>query len=182
MKAQVMTGLFFAGAAFALFKYKNSPNRNDENETMNNSEKNHGFGFSASNLDWSQIKYFSESEFHGEAQYLDAAVVYELDKLRAKIGRIMVSPATGAVARERIGSQHDRSNGRLSVAVDIMPLDVDLETAYYAARDLVKIGGVGAYPEWMPHAGIHIDLRHRKSGGALAQWSDGDQSIFEAFA
>lgn len=67
MKAQLFSGLVLVGLSFALFKYKNSPDRNEENETMNTSDKHHGFKFPASNIDWSKIKFFSENEFQGES-------------------------------------------------------------------------------------------------------------------
>lgn len=162
-----LAGVFLFGkSAFA-----NSADKNTESEAVPTSNINNGSGIPASHLDWSQVQYFKPDEFHGQLDHLDSNVVLELDALRGMVGRIMVSPAPGAVARFQPGSQHDMTNGRLSLAIDIMPLDVSLADFYKAAQTRVRIGGVGLYPDWLPHPGAHIDLRDRKPDGSQATWS-----------
>jgi len=102
---------------------------------------------------------------------LDARIIFVLDALRERIGRLMISPAKGAITRIAPGSQHDISNGRLSVAIDVMPLDVSLSEFYEVARSMPEIGAIGLYPDWLPYPGAHIDLRKRKANGTLATWS-----------
>ena len=51
-------------------------------------------------MDWSVVKYFNESEFHGDANNLDVNVILGLDYLRGKLKEpIHVSNVKGAVAR-----------------------------------------------------------------------------------
>ncbi len=145
----------------------------------------------ASKIDFSHIEGFSASEFHNQLHLLDVRVIHMLVRLRGKIGRIRISPAPGAVARAS-GSKTtmhyaEPESGILSEAIDIMPIDVDLETAYQAAMQDPAIGAVGVYPDWLPLPGLHVDLRPR-IGSRIAQWSglkvDGKQvyrSVQEAF-
>ena len=159
------------------------------------SKKNNGAGVSAQYVNWALVPNFSESEFQNQLHLLDRNVLYALQKLRNKIGRILISPAPGAIARtdeSGKGSMHyagmDNGKKRLSQAIDIMPLDVDLKTAYRAAKYIPEIGAVGVYPDWQPYPGLHIDLRTRKAGFEIAKWSglmvEGQQvyrSVNEAF-
>jgi hypothetical protein len=137
--------------------------------------KHNGTGKKATTLDWSKIKNFSPAEFGASLDLLDSGVVLALQKLRDKIGAIMISPAAGAIVRtDNENTMHyadDGGKGRLSVAIDIMPLDTDLKTAYRAAKQINEIGAVGVYPHWLPFPGLHIDLRKRKPGHLLAEWS-----------
>lgn len=152
---------------------------NDEAEIMPGTSAHNGRDQRASALYWGQIKYFSKDEFNDELENLDAQIILTLEKLREKVGRIMISPAEGAITRKKPGSMHDISNGRLSLAIDVMPIDVSLKKFYDAARQLPEIGGIGLYPDWRPYPGAHIDLRKRKNNGLLATWAgvnvDGEQ-------
>lgn len=160
-----------AVALYALLRSKAAIADNLESEAVAVSKVSNGSGVPATSLDWSQIKYFSPDEFQGELANLDSNVVLELDALRSIVGRIIVSPAPGAVARFDLSSQHDKTNGRLSVAIDVMPRDVSLSTFYEVVKERFRIGGVGLYPDWVPYPGAHIDLRARKSSGGQATWS-----------
>lgn len=156
-------GIFFLRSKTAI--------ANQELDTVDT--KHNGLNYPASNIDFNKINGFTVDEFQGQLHLLDAQVIYTLATLRSLIGRIRISPAPGAVARTQ-GSEstmHFAGNGRLSLAVDIMPLDVDLKTAYQAAKSISQIGAVGVYPDWNPQAGLHIDLRKRKAAFKIAEWS-----------
>ena len=185
-----ITLLTCAAIAAAFVFYKIKPVHNYELDSM--SRKHNGLNIPASRLDFNNIDGFEAVEFQDQLHLLDAQVIYVLVKLRKLIGRIRISPAEGAIARTdgKQSTMHfaDLELGRLSEAVDIMPLDVDLETAYKAALTIPEIGAVGAYPDWKPLPGLHIDLRKRKQGNRLSSWSrkivDGeiiDSGINEAF-
>lgn len=150
------------------------PKNNTELENV--SHQTHALGFSAQYVDWDLVPNFSPDEFGGALQHLDAGVVYALQKLRDKIGRIMISPADGAVFRFRTGSMHDASGGKLSKAIDIMPMEASLNQLYFAIQNIPEFGGVGLYPNWSPRAGAHVDIRVRKDSGALYQWAQVDDS------
>lgn len=161
--AGVIASLFYSGKAQA---------KNTESEPVSKSKLHNGKDISAASIDWSRVSNFTPPEFYGQLTRLDAGVVFALQKLRDKIGRIIISPiGAQAIARERPGSWHDVTGGKLSKAIDIMPIDATLETLYEAAKTIPEIGGIGLYPDWDPYPGAHIDLRERKPGGGLATWS-----------
>lgn len=145
---------------------------NRELDTM--TVQHNGSSQSALYVDWERVPDFHPDEFQGQLHLLDKEVVYVLQALRDIIGRIKISPVLGAIARTdkaAIHSMHYAGDGRLSRAVDIMPMDVTLKQAYEAAKMINKIGGIGVYPDWKPRAGLHIDLRKRKVNYQVAQWS-----------
>jgi len=164
-----LTPILFA----SVLLFPKSAKANKELDSV--STKNNGLGYSAANIDFDKIYGFSESEFQGQLHLLDANVIFVLQKLRSKIGRIQVSPAYGAIARTD-GSKTtmhyaNLKDNVLSLAIDIMPIDADLKTAYKAAKEIKEIGAVGVYPDWKPRAGLHIDLRDRKANSSIAEWS-----------
>lgn len=164
--------LGFALFGTGIYFYLKQPTINNE-ELDTVTAFNSGLGYQASKIDFKTVEGFSETEFQGQLHLLDAQVVFMLVKLRAKIGRIKISPAHGAIARTT-GSKTtmhyaDLSIDKLSLAIDIMPLDVDLKTAYEAAKTIREIGGIGLYPDWQPMAGLHLDLRKKTNG--LALWA-----------
>ncbi len=126
-----------------------------------------------------KIQLFKPEEFMGSRieglprssmlPWLDERVIWAITRLRLLTGQRMTpSPAPGAIARTwKTKSQH-YSIGRISTAVDLFILEGTLQTVYEAALKLPEIGGFGAYPEWKPHHGVHIDIRPRK--GRLHTW------------
>ena len=161
--ALIIGGVFFISKKSAA---------NQESEPMTSRKKTDAVP--ASEIDFSQIDGFTESEFQNQLHLLDSRVVYMVAALRKKIGRLRISPAPGAIARTS-GSKTtmhyaEPAAGVLSQAIDVMPLDVDLKTAYAAAMQLKAIGGVGVYPDWLPLPGLHLDLRPRKNNH-IAQWA-----------
>ncbi len=54
--------------------------------------------------------------------------------------------------------------------MDIMAPGTTLREIYYAAIGIKEIGGIGLYPDWEPHPGVHLDTRRRKSSGAVYSW------------
>jgi len=132
---------------------------------------------SASNLDWSRIRYFQKDEFpEEEIEFLNKYVIEELDKLRdVLVTPIKISPAKGAVVRfpQTEGGQptswHDSCEARkLGQAIDIFIPDthklfcVDLLIKVFGNT---RFRGVGFYfdtsYEGQPTIMLHLDLRHR---------------------
>jgi len=135
-------------------------------------------------LQWERIRCFKPEEFvgsqfrtgerHSMLPFLNADVIWAIARLRRLCGQPMTpSPARGAIARTwSEHSQHYISEERpLSTAIDLMVLEGSLETVYNYAKDMGEIGGFGAYPQWKPHHGIHIDIR---------PWVNGHQATWMA--
>ena len=123
-------------------------------------------------LNWNTIEFFSPDEFGEALPDVNPSIIIAADELRRRIGcPLAISPAAGAIARydEASASSRHYAVGRLSDALDLMPDGCSLETVLNAAQGIPAIGGFGAYPDWSPRPGVHIDGRARV-GGRLATW------------
>jgi len=114
--------------------------------------------------------WFEPDEFGDWWPMMSPDLLRKLDEFRERLGvPVMISPAAGSLGRN-LGmfdlSQHNVDLWGEVRAVDIMPVGVDLETAYDAAR-AVGFTGVGLYPDWSPYPGLHLDVRP----GPVALWS-----------
>lgn len=130
-----------------------------------------------SGINWAEVNHFTPDEFHGQTDLIEPRLVVAIDQLREILGgRLRISPAPGAIARDYGSdrSQHwvgDLDNPvRLSTGIDLFPLDNSLGEVYAAAKQVPMIGGVGLYPDWSPSPGVHVDIRPRKLDGTLAEW------------
>jgi hypothetical protein len=123
------------------------------------------------------LKHFTASEFGIWWPSMSTELVHKLDVLRDAIGiPIIISPAFGALGRvmgEDEGSQHNVTKWGEVRAADIMfPTagKADLERIYMAALN-AGFTGIGAYPDWKPHVGLHVDVRVDRIPGHPATWS-----------
>ena len=116
-----------------------------------------------------QLRYFQPAEFGEWWPYMAPDLLTKLDEFRARLGvPVMISPAQGALGRHAGASlsQHNVDMWGEVRAADVMPLGVSLARAYEVAR-AVGFSGIGLYPDWRPHPGLHLDVRP----GPLALWS-----------
>lgn len=139
---------------------------------------------------WEQIKFFVPKEFMGSRiegdprtsmlPWLDERVLWALARLRRQCGlRMTPSWASGAIARTWKPESQHYTIGRISTAVDLFVLEGTLKDVYEAAELLPEIGGFGAYPQWKPYHGVHIDIRPRN--GRLHTWmakKEHDEQIY----
>lgn len=139
----------------------------------------------ASDLDFSQIRYFSAREFpnirtdvgtFSVLNFLEAGVIRALDRFRDRLGHPVVpSPVAGAWIREGGSrtSQHyvgpiklyengEPQSQRLGVAADVFPL-CDIRYAFLTALSMPEFGGVGIYLDTHRNGRaapmMHLDLR-----------------------
>lgn len=134
-----------------------------------------------------ELRYFTPGEFREWWPMMSTELLNKLDEFRHRLGvPVTISPAQGALGR-KLGtslSQHNVDLWGEVRAVDVMFSGVSLERAYEVAK-AVGFTGIGAYPDWQPSPGLHLDVRQ----APLALWSgikeNGSQvykSITEAFA
>lgn len=117
---------------------------------------------------------------------MDAKLLLGLDELRERSGYyIMISPASGALGREgdEEKSWHvPRGLTGTIHAADIMPYKMvdgvktglskpELKRFYELARSFNVFSGIGAYPDWKPFAGLHLDTRTDRMPESPALWS-----------
>lgn len=121
------------------------------------------------------MKYFKPSEFQGFFPRLHPDLVLYLDLFREAWGApVSVSPAVGAVGRTTGSGYHNYVLHGCVMAVDVMPDFSDgrtLKEAYYCAKGLEKFSGIGAYPDWKPRPGLHLDVRPDRSPLNPATWA-----------
>lgn len=94
-------------------------------------------------------------------------------RIEAIGGRVFVSPAAGAVGRHdgvSGTSQHNVDRWGEVRAVDVMLTGVALRTAADIAA-AVGFHGIGAYPDWLPSPGLHLDVRADRTAANPATWS-----------
>lgn len=131
-----------------------------------------------------ELKHFTPREFGPWWPMMDGRLLRLLDEYREQLGvPVMISPAPGALGR--IGpSDHESDHnvmrwGRV-LAVDVMPVGVDLEHAYQVARAVrvieedrgpVGFSAVGVYPDWSPRPGLHLGTRRTRSAEDPALWA-----------
>lgn len=112
-------------------------------------------------------KYYLASkftnEFRGEVFHLDTMLLQKLELFENLLGApVIFSPADGALFRDDEDSYHSKG-----LAVDVMlPQGPTLKTAALVAKE-VGFSGIGVYPDWAPHQGLHLDIRPKKG---IAQW------------
>ncbi|GGX52355.1 hypothetical protein [Saccharospirillum salsuginis] len=141
-----------------------------------------------------RLRYFKPHEFGQWWPLMDEDLLRGLDEFRRRIGRpVQISPAIGALGRPGAGdSMHNVTKwGQVRAADVLIPgaTVADLPGLVAEARAVGVFGGVGAYPDWEPWPGLHLDTRDRDPNQP-ATWAglddgDGDQyytAIEEAWA
>jgi hypothetical protein len=129
------------------------------------------------------LRYFNESEFGQWWPYMSTELLTKLDEFRHRLGfPVIISPAAGSLGRN-LGytdtSQHNIDMWGEVRAVDVMFSNtIDLEHAYNIAK-AVGFTGIGAYPDWKPNHGLHLDVRI----APLALWSgilEGGKQVYKS--
>lgn len=120
------------------------------------------------------LKNFEPSEFHGWFVHMNPNLLRRLDAFREQLGaQVIISPAPGAVGRHlglRGTSQHNIDRWGEVRAVDVMPQTDDMHQALAIAQ-AVGFHGIGLYPDWKPHWGMHLDMRTDRTAENPALWS-----------
>lgn len=130
------------------------------------------------------LRYFTESEFGQWWPLMSTELLQKLDEFRHRLGvPVTISQANGSLGRE-LGpgslSQHNVDMWGEVRAADVMFTGVDLQTAYQIAKE-VGFTGIGAYPDWNPYPGLHLDVRQ----APLALWSgikEQGQQVYKAIS
>ncbi len=140
-------------------------------------------------MDWimpnpeQQLRYFTPSEFGDWWPQMSTKLLMQLDEFRHQLGvPVMISPAPGALGRNDGPSlsQHNVDMWGEVRAADVMFQGVTLEKAVEVAKE-VGFSGIGAYPDWNPRPGLHLDVRP----APLALWSgikSGGQQVYRGIA
>ena len=128
------------------------------------------------------LRWFSPGEFvRGGVDWwpmMNSDLLTRMDDFRSRLGvPVAISPAAGALGRHlgtTDASQHNVDRWGEVRAADVMPIPslfhrVTLSDAVAAAR-AAGFTGIGAYPDWRPRPGVHLDVRSDQSAGAPATW------------
>lgn len=111
-----------------------------------------------------QLKNFTGAEFGRWWPLMDFRLLSALDYFRELLGRpVMISPAGGSLGRfgGSDKSLHNVERYGVILAVDVMlPAGPDARLAYQLAVFARVFSGIGIYPHWKPHLGLHLDVRH----------------------
>lgn len=113
-----------------------------------------------------------------------------LDVFRQRWGKACrISPVPGALGRNQgrdSRSQHNVDRWGEVRAADIFPTGLRTAAdAKHAIRCATEAGftGVGVYPHWQPHPGLHLDVRTDELPGDPATWgriTDGSEQVYVA--
>jgi hypothetical protein len=124
------------------------------------------------------FRHLSPENITGCWDKMDMAFLRRVDQfIEDSPGKWIVSPATGAACRD-YGSKTSRhyAVGRKADALDIMLVSGDLEEHYNLARQW--FGGVGVYPDWYPHPGLHVDGREGEQVATWAGIKQGNKQVY----
>lgn len=121
--------------------------------------------------------YFKPADFRDWWPLMSPELVRKLNSFAKRVagigGRVYISPDTGALGRS-LGfsdtSQHNVDRWGEVRAADVMLTGINLKDAYELAR-FVGFTGIGAYPDWLPDQGMHLDVRQDRTAGNPATWS-----------
>jgi len=134
-------------------------------------------------MNWADVKHFTRREFEPWADQIDPHLVACLDKYRAsrppgRAGRVSISTAPGALGRHGgalSSSQHNVDRWPTVRAADVFPAglgdDAEAFAVEYALARAAGFTGIGIYPDWAPHPGLHLDVRRDRRAGEPATWA-----------
>jgi hypothetical protein len=137
-------------------------------------------------MDKPHLYYFSRAEFVRADQYGNPAQWWDqmsprllvlLDLLRYRHGGpILISAHDYALGRELGPDDHSQHNidkwGEVRAADVMFPrikVQADAEHLVLIAKQC-GFTGIGIGPEWIPHFGAHLDVRHEREPGRPATW------------
>lgn len=124
------------------------------------------------------LEFFKASEFGLWYPFMSRKLLLMDDEFRRRLGApVLISAAGGALGRDddpASNSQHNFIKWGEVRANDLMI--PSMQTAD-DRREVVRIArqvgftGIGLYPEWKPHQGIHVDVREDRQEGSPAMWA-----------
>lgn len=134
-------------------------------------------------MDWSQLKYFKQQEFHGEGHLLAPSYLMTLDRSREVLGEsVHISPVKGSVARfggsqtsqHYVGTKEGGHTIRLSTAADIFVEGVPFLN-FTVLQQSGLFSGIGIYldttgPDGKPWVMFHLDTRKSHSVSDPLVW------------
>lgn len=117
-----------------------------------------------------RLKYFSPAEFGAWFPLMNSDLLSKLDQFRGYMRvPVLISPATGAMGRfSRQESQHFPQP--FVNAIDVMIPGATMSQILDGAR-VIGFHGIGLYPDWRPHHGVHLDMRADRTAENPALWS-----------
>jgi len=130
------------------------------------------------------MEFFSAAEFVRAEDWgplMDPHLLWLMDAFRRAWGApVAISPVNGALGR-RLGAEGSRSDHNvdrwgMARAADLLPRGMDkarpdtLVRAYQTAR-AVGATAIGIYPDWRPHAGVHLAHRPSRTPDNPALWA-----------
>jgi hypothetical protein len=117
-----------------------------------------------------RLRHFKPADFGIWWPFMNGDFLSKVDQFSEWFqGRVMLSPAPGALGRLGSDSSQHFPSPDLSAA-DLMLPDISLGDAYQAARAL-GFTGIGLYPDWKPYHGIHLDMRKTRTRDNPALWA-----------
>jgi len=124
---------------------------------------------------------FKEKEFRGFFEKMNPRLLVLMDVLRIQTGKIIISPAEGAIGRNSGNTQHNYKRYGDIRAIDIFPQVSNKNTAQNFIDKAIDLGftGIGVYPDWELSSGenrigFHLDVRYDQVPGNPALWSGVD--------
>ena len=124
----------------------------------------------------SALKHFKKEEYRDWWSQMNPKLVVLSDIFREFWGdSVLVSPVNGAIGRHKGDSstQHNVDKWGMVNATDYMIPSLETWEGYWKAYELAKqVGftGIGVYPHWKPHPGLHLDVRPDRVAGNPAEW------------
>ncbi len=110
-----------------------------------------------------RLRHFKAADFGIWWPFMSAELLHKLDEFAEWFqGRPIISPASGALGRLTGSESSQHYPSPLINAADLMLPGIALRDAVDAARFL-GFHGIGIYPDWSPHHGIHLDMRPDRS-------------------
>ena len=122
------------------------------------------------------LTYFKPEEFGEWWPLMNTDLLTLLDEFRDRLGSaVMISPAAGSLGRnDGVSlSQHNVDMWGEVRAADVMFPGLDRSDLERAAKIAEEVGftGIGAYPDWSPYVGMHLDVRQSRVSGWPATWA-----------
>jgi CheY-like chemotaxis protein len=118
------------------------------------------------------LSNFTPAEFGVWWPLMDSDLLQKVDQFRDNLqAPVIISPAAGSLGRisgKTKESQHYPQP--FVMAMDVMLPESTLQAGYEAARR-VGFHGIGVYPDWKPHHGMHLDMRKNRTAESPALWS-----------
>lgn len=121
-----------------------------------------------------KLEFFEYDEFGWQGLFLDTKLLLTLDAFRKKLNsKVLVSPAPGSMIRFTSSDSESQHFWYKGAAIDVMIPEAPLNYAYELATEFFS--GVGAYPDWKPYKGLHLDTR-KTENGKVATWGGINQN------